>query len=482
MRSLWLQEALGSPGETDQPPLRGDVRADVCIVGGGYTGLWTALRLTEHEPSLDVALVEADVCGGGASGRNGGFVLSWWSKLATLRKTMGHEEALRLAHASADAVDEIGRFCAAHGIDAHYRRDGWLWAATSRAQLGAWDETLAAAEALGAHPFRRLQPGEAARLAGSPTHLDGVFEETGATVQPALLARGLRRVALERGVRIYEGSPLVALERERPPRVRTPRGSVTAGTVVLAAGAWIASLRELRRALVVVASDMVATAPMPERLDELGWTSGLCVSNSRLLVDYYRLTRDGRLAWGKGGGAMAYGGRVGATFEGASPCAEEVTARLRAIYPSLADVPITHSWTGPIDRTPAGLPFFGRLGAREDVLYGFGFSGNGVGPCVVAGRVLASRALGLDDEWAAAPFAERPEGSFPRQRAGSFPPEPLRYVGGALVRAAVTRKETAEGRGRTPGRLTRRLAGLAPAGLVPTSGAPTTQVPGVRAR
>ena len=152
VRSLWLQEALA--GAEDAPRLEGEERADVCIVGGGFTGLWTALRLKETEPSLDVVLVEADVCGGGPSGRNGGFVMSWWSKFKTLEKLCGAEEALRLAQASADAVSHIGAFCEAQGIDAHFREDGWLWAASSEAQIGAWDETVAAIEA----PRRRGVP------------------------------------------------------------------------------------------------------------------------------------------------------------------------------------------------------------------------------------------------------------------------------------------------------------------------------------
>src|SRR5712692_10806117 len=199
MRSLWLEEAL--PGEEDAPPLEGDERADVCIVGGGFTGLWTALQLKEREPSLDVALVEADVCGAGASGRNGGFVLSWWAKFAALEELCGTEEALRLARASAAAVSEIGAFCAENEIDAHFRPDGWLWTATSTAQIGAWEPTLARTASLGEGPFTRLEPEEVARRAASPMHLAGVFEASAATVHPARLARGLRRVAIERGVR-----------------------------------------------------------------------------------------------------------------------------------------------------------------------------------------------------------------------------------------------------------------------------------------
>jgi putative aminophosphonate oxidoreductase len=464
VRSLWLEEALA--GEDDAPRLEGAERADVCIVGGGYTGLWTAIRLKEHDPALDVALVEADVCGGGASGRNGGFILSWWAKFGTLKKVCGGEEAVRLARASARAVDEIGAFCTANGIDAHYRRDGWLWTATSEAQLGAWEETLATIAAHGEDPFVRLDPAEVARRAGEATHLGGVFEPTAASVQPALLARGLRRVAVERGVRIFERSPMTRLERARPPRVVTGRGAVTAPKVVLGLNAWAAGVQELRRAVVVIASDVVATAPALDRLAAIGWTNGTCISDSRMLVNYYRNTLDGRLVFGRGGGKLAFGGKIGTTFDGKSPRAAAVAESMHMLYPSLADVPVTHSWTGPIDRTQVGLPFFARLGGREDIVYGLGYSGNGVGPSYLGGRILASLALGLDDEWSRAGLAREP--------AGRFPPEPVRYLGGRIVRSAVERKEAAEDRGTRADRITLLLAELAPSGLVPLKKAAPT--------
>jgi putative aminophosphonate oxidoreductase len=457
-RSLWLQEALA--GAEDQPPLRGEVRADVCIVGGGFTGLWTALTLKLEQPSLDVAVVEGDVCGGGASGRNGGFVLSLWAKLEALEAVCGSAEALRLARASADNVGEIAAFCREYDVDAHLREDGWLWTATNAKQVGAWESTIATAERLGAQPFERLSPEEVARRSGSASHLAGVFERTAATVQPALLARGLRRVALEQGVRIFEHSPMTALERGRPPVVRTASGTVTANRVVLAMNAWASRLREVRRAIVVIASDVVATAPIPERLREIGWTNGMCIDDSRLLVNYYRTTLDGRLAFGQGGGALAFGSRVGSTFEGPSPRVHEVLAGLRHIYPQLADAEITHTWTGPIDRTAVGLPFFWRLGGREDLLCGAGYSGNGVGPSRLGGRILASMALGLQDEWATCGLAREPTG-------GWLPPEPFRHLGGRVVREAVARKERAEDAGRQPPRRVVAIAKLAPAGLVP---------------
>lgn len=444
MRSLWLDEALA--GEEDAPSLEGDVRADVCICGGGYSGLWTAIRLKEHEPSLDVVLVEADVCGGGASGRNGGFVLSWWHKFASLQKLCGTDEAVRLARACEAAVDEIGAFCSEHGIDAHYRREGWLWTATGPAQIGAWAGTVAAIErACGARPFVELSREEVAERAGSPAHLAGVYEATSATVQPALLARGLRRVALERGVRIFERSQVTAFE----PRVRTPRGSVSAETVVVSIGAWIGRHNP---AVAVVASDMVATEP----LEEPPLASGISCSDSRLLVNYYRATRDGRLAFGTGGGALAFAGRVTQTFEGASPRTAEVESRLRAIYPQLAGVRVVASWTGPIDRTMTGLPYFYR---RGKLVYAGGYSGVGVCQTSLGGQILASLALRRDDEWAGCGLVRGP--------SARFPPEPIRYVGGRLVRAAVARKERDEDAGRKPGWLTTRLASLAPPVFVP---------------
>jgi putative aminophosphonate oxidoreductase len=460
MRSLWLQEALGGSGE-DAPRLAGAEKADVCVVGGGYTGLWTAIRLKEHDPSLDVVLVEGDVCGGGASGRNGGFVLSWWAKFGKFEHVLGPEEALRLCRASAGAVEAIGGYCAANGIDAHFRHDGWLWAATSAAQIGSWDETLAAVERHGEQPFVRLEPDEVARRAGSATHVAGVLEPSGATVQPALLARGLRRVALDKGVRIFERSPMVRLERSRPPRVHTLGGVVVAERVVLAMNAWLAQVGELSRSLFVLASDIVATEPVPERLAEIGLTDGVAISDSRLLVNYYRTTLDGRIAFGQGGGLIAMGGRIGRGFHGGAPegRAEHVAASFRQLYPALAGVATPQSWTGPIDRSHDALPVFGRLGGRPDIVYGAGYSGNGVGPCFLGGKMLASLSLGLDDEWSHSALLFAPR--------GGFPPEPIRYVGAHVVRAAVARKERSEDAGKTAGPLTSFVAGLAPAGLVP---------------
>jgi glycine/D-amino acid oxidase-like deaminating enzyme len=314
VRSHWLEEALAEERhDASTPPLEGDSRADVCIVGGGYTGLWTALRLKEVDPAIDVAVLEADVCGGGASGRNGGMVLSWWAKFVTLEKLCGTEEAIRLAKASEDAVREIGALCDAHAIRADYRYDGWLWVATSPPQNGAWTETMDVLERHGLRPFRTADSQEIQRRCASPVHLAEVFEQSAATVQPAKLARGLRRVALERGVRIHERSAMRDLGDGVRPTVRIDAGSLRADKVVLAMNAWGVRFPELRKAMVVVSSDIIVTEPLPEHLRDIGWTTGLGISDSRMLVHYYRTTADGRIAFGKGGGGgtLGFGSSVG---------------------------------------------------------------------------------------------------------------------------------------------------------------------------
>jgi glycine/D-amino acid oxidase-like deaminating enzyme len=456
-RSLWLQEALAAEEGVVSSELVEPLRADVCIVGGGYTGLWTALRIAELEPGASVVLVEADICGGGPSGRNGGFALSWWPKVETLVKRVGEEEAFRLVRASVEAVDELGVFCEREGIEAHYRRGGWLWTATSPAQLGSWEGAVAAAARAGAQPFEILSAEEVQRRTGSPVHLGAAYEAGAATVQPALLARGLRRVAVSRGVRIFERSPMVGLDREGG-LVRTRSGSVQASAIVLATGAWLAGIPELKRAVVAVSSDMVATAPMAERLEAAGWTGGEAISNCRLMVHYYRTTHDGRMAFGQGGHRHAFDGRVEDEFFASSGGAERQLRRdLVRLVPYADGVEVTHAWGGPIDRTADGAPIFGRLPGAVPIVYAVGYSGNGVAPSLTAAKILASSALGRDDEWSGS--------GLNRGVAGTFPPEPIRYLGGFVVRAAVRRKESREDDGRSVDPVTRRVAGLAPQGF-----------------
>jgi glycine/D-amino acid oxidase-like deaminating enzyme len=249
---------------------------------------------------------------------------------------------------------------------------------------------------------------------------------------------------------------MVDLDREGGV-VRTPSGSVRAGAIVLALNAWAIKIRELSRALAAVSSDVVVTAPMAEKLQASGWTGGEAISNCRLMVHYYRTTRDGRVAFGRGGGRLAFGGRVNSNFDFNEAQTAGLKEDLVRLVPASDGVEITNAWGGPIDRTTDGLPFAGRLPGRVPVVYGTGYSGNGVAPSLTFGKILASSALGRSDEWS--------EAGLNRGIPPRFPPEPVRFLGGLVVREAVRRKEGREDRRQRVDPVTRALAGLAPQGF-----------------
>jgi len=454
-RSFWLEQLADDLQATD--PLAEDVCADIAIIGGGYVGLWTALQVLEKSPESNVVVLEKDICGGGASGRNGGFVMSWWPKINSLIASCGQSEAIRLAVASAKNIQEISEFCNAHKIDAHFQQNGWLWTATTEKQRGAWESVIRCCDELGHHIFKHLSSDEIKRRSGSKVHLEGVFDPDVATVQPARLVRGLRRVALERGIRIFENTQVTSFDRQQPVTLNTPNGRVTVDRVVIANNVWATAIPELSRYVVPVTSTIVMSEAIPERLENIGWLGGEGITDSQLMVDYYRTTLDGRIAFGKGVGALAFGSRMGAAFDFSARDSKATEADFRRVYPMLADVKIEHSWSGPIDRTYDSLPLFGALPGSNNIFYGIGWSGNGVGPSRLGGKILSSLALGLKDEWSQSGLVGR--------KVRQFPPEPFRYVGGNVVRAAVARKERAEIAGEKPSKLDTVLASLAPAGL-----------------
>lgn len=453
-RSLWLREA----GTDDVlPALTGTIHCDVAIIGGGFVGLWTAIRLKTLEPQLDVVILESDVCGGGASGRNGGFVLSWWPKFSSLVALCGEAEALRLAVASEEAVSEIGDFCQAYAPQAEFRRAGWLWTATTEAQDKSWTDVVTRSNSAQPGTYVHLPDDEVARLSGSINHLAGVLEPRSATVHPGHLVRALRQRALDLGVRIHEGSRVRKISRKGPPRLETDRGVVRADRVVLATNAWAAGLRELHTRLFVISSDIVATAPIPDELDQIGWRTGPAVTDSQTLVCYYRTTDSGRVVFGKGGWAIGLGGWMPPSMERHRGRAAMVTRDLHRYYPTLRHVSITDDWAGPIDRTANSLPILDWLNAEKTIAVGVGWSGNGVGPSVVGSKILSSMVLGLDDEWGRAGLVSA--------KTKRFPPDPIRYVGGHVVREAIVRKERSEALGLPPSRIATALSNLAPSGL-----------------
>lgn len=455
-RSQWLADV-----ESDLPPpvaLERDLSVDVAIIGGGFVGLWTAITLKELEPGLRIAVLERNRCGSGASGLNGGFVMSWWPKIASLARICGRDDALWLADETTNAVRALGPYLAARAVDAEYRQSGWLWTATTPAHVGAWNAVVETAGRLGREQiFSAIPAAEIARRTGSSVHLAGICEPVNATVHPAKLARGLARIAASLGVDLYENTAAETLERSRPARIITPKGTVTADRVVIATNAWAASLPELKRQFVCVGSSIVATPEIPERLAAIGWTGGESITDSQITVTYYRTTRGGRIIFGKGGGRLYYTGEpASAVFNDTSGIAES-TADFRRVYPMLADVPLQRCWSGPIDRTYDSLPLLGHLAGAPHLVYGIGWSGNGVNPSRIGGRILAGLVLERRERWTQNGLIDR--------TARRFPPEPLRYVGGALVRGAMFRKDRRELVGQRPSWLDRKLASLAPAGL-----------------
>lgn len=453
MRPFWLEQALFKDGDL-APALQGERTADVCIIGGGYTGLWTAIQTKQKNPELDIAILESDLCGAGASGRNGGCLLTWSAKFFTLRRLFGETEALRLVKASEAAVEHISQFCKANDVDAELRRDGTLYTATSQAQAGSMEPVMRELQACGIESYRTMPPDEVVRRSGSVRNLAGVYSPTAATVHPGKLVRGLRRVALDMGIRIYERSPMLDFTTGHPAVVRTPGGTMAARKLVLAINAWMASsLPQFERTIAVVSSDMVITEKCPELLAKIGLTDGISVLDSRTFVYYYRTTPDGRLMLGKGGNTFSWRGRIAPVFDQASPYVVELTQALRSFFPALGAAPMTASWNGPSDRSATGFPFFGKLNGAPHIYYGFGYSGNGVGPTYMGGQILSSMLLDLDNEWTRSPLTHGP--------LGQFPPEPFRYIGSIMVRNAIRRKERSEDEDRQPRLLDKWLSRFA---------------------
>jgi len=435
----WLREAGGAEPVA---PAAGDIDADVVVLGGGYTGMWTAWQLHDR---ARVVVLEADVCGHGPSGRNGGFCETLWSNLPDLRERFGDERALAAARASSESVRAIGEWCEAEGVDAWFRRAGYMMASTDAGQDEVIDRIVGASD--GEH----VVPLDAAAVrerCASPRFRRGLFVPDDATVQPARLALGLRRRLLERGVAIHEHSRVRALRVNGPREVVAETGSarVRAGAAVLALNAATRGVRPLRSRLSVTSSHIVLTEPVPDVLDEIGWTGGESITDGRLFVHYFRTTPDGRIAFGWGGGRLAFGSRLGGRVEVDPSVAAQVHEHLVAMFPALADRAITHAWGGPIDVSPSHLP---QIGTLDDgpVHYAFGFTGNGVGPSHLAGRVLSVLALGEGDRTLA---LVDPSPAY-------VPPEPLAWAGGSIVRRALLRAERRLDAGRAPDPLTRAV-------------------------
>jgi len=407
----WQEEA---PPDEPAPALEGAVDADVAIVGGGLTGLWTALEVARRQPSARVVLLEASRCGDGASGRNGGFRHGLWASLPRLVDLFGDDVAVAVASEATGVYDAVR----ALGDDVWLNESGLLTVATGPAHDAHLERAVATAARLGVpEEAVLLSPDELS--VRSPRFRNAVLYRDGATVQPARLVRALRRAAVSAGVVLHESTPVTGLDEGV---ARCERGSVRAEEVVLATNA-AAARWPAARSVAVFRSAIVLTEPVADLHERIGWERGESISDARTYLNYFRPTNDGRVLMGSASGDLS-----------------RAEAALRVIFPALADIGIAARWEGAIDVSSDRLPLVSTVPGTR-VHYALGYTGNGVGPSWLVGRTLASLALG---EQVSSPLFTR--------RVPSLPPEPFRSPGARVVRRALLAVDDAEESARRPPR------------------------------
>lgn len=423
-KGFWLETA---GAYTEQPPLDGSQRADVAIVGGGFTGLSTALHLKQAQPELNVALLEAEVIGWGASGRNAGFAMTLFGLTLGLTKTFfGRPNALQAQRYMQRAVDYVGELVAEHRLDCDYERTGFLRVATNAAYERRIRREIDLAHAVGIDDIGWLPAAQLAELVRSPRYLGAWHEQRCALVNPAKLSRELRRICLDKGVTIHERTRVSELSRRGQGAVvlETDRGSVSAERVVLATNAWSHLIPEIRGKQTPAWTYIVLTEPLtPRQLEPIGWRQRQGIEDARNLVHYYRLTADNRLLMGGGDVEIGYGRRM--DRDAHHRIWRHLEGHIRETFPSLADVAITHRWGGPVSVPLEMIPAIGTLGDRR-VIWSLGCMGHGVSLAHLNGLTIAQLLRG-ERSWLTETF-------FVNRRTLPWPPDPLRYAAGYAVR------------------------------------------------
>lgn len=447
-RSLWL-DLLPGPLAA-RPALSGDTDADVAIVGAGYTGLWTAYHLHEIDRSLRVVVLEGQIAGFGASGRNGGWCSALfpvsWSRVA---RTYGAGAARAMHRELVATVADVGAVCVREGIDAAYHRGGTLTLARTDRQAHRIRTELAADAELGLDTGRWLDTGAVRSRLEVPGVLGAVCTPHCARVQPAALARGLAAVLEARGVRIHERSPVREVS---PGRVRTPGGTVRAERVVLATEAYTARFRELHRRVVPVFSLMIATEPLPGSVfTGIGWSGRETVTDGRHLVVYAQRTADDRIAFGGRGAPYHYGSRIRDAFDHHPATFRALEATLLDLFPAVRGARVTHRWGGPLAVPRDWHPRIGWSPVTR-IAWAGGYVGDGVAAAALAGRTLAELLTGTDSHRLRLPWVDH--------HAPDWEREPLRVLGVNAGARAAALLDRAEARGRPLPRLEGLLARL----------------------
>jgi glycine/D-amino acid oxidase-like deaminating enzyme len=421
------------------PPLAGATTCDLAVVGGGFTGLWTALLAKEQDPSRDVLVLEAARVGWAASGRNGGFAM------ATL--THGVRNGIARFPAELPELDRLGRanlraigdFVARHQIDCDWEPTGELLAAVEPWQI---DDCREGAELLRASGYNAsfIEGEELREDIKSPIYLGGYWDRDACVmVDPARLAWGLRRVCLEAGVRLAEGTPVLDLERDgRRVRLRTPAASVSAARVALGTNAFPSLLKRLRLSVVPIYDYALMTEPLDaERRAAIGWWQRQGVGDAGNQFHYYRLTRDDRILWGGYDAVYYFGSRIDAALESRPDIFAKLAGHFFTTFPQLEGVRFTHAWGGVVDTCLRVCAFYGTaLGGR--VAYSLGYTGMGV----AESRFGAATMLEL-----LAGHGTTADLRLVRSRPMQFPPEPLRYAAIEGTRRAYARADATGERG-----------------------------------
>ncbi len=404
-----------------RPALGRDIEVDVAIIGAGFTGLWTAYYLLEHNPGLRVAVVEKHHVGFGASGRNGGWCHAEYPLgVGTLAKEHGKAEAIRFMRALYDSVDQVGKVTEQEGIDCHYAKGGVLTIARSQVQMGRLAAEIEEARHLGIgeKDLKELSAGQAREMLNGSGILGGTWHPHGAAIQPALLVHGLAAACERRGVVIYEDS---GVEQLSPNRVVTRRGAVTATMVVRATEGFTSDLPGLKRAMVPLYSLMVATEPLSEDMwKELGLHTRPTFGDYRNLIIYGQRTADGRFAFGGRGAPYYFGSSTAPKNDIHDGVHTEIVRVLHELFPLLTDVTITHRWGGALGAPRDWRPSVS-IDRRASLAWGGGYVGDGVNTAHLAGQTLADLVLERQTDLVTLPWIQH--------EWKTWEPEPLRFVG-----------------------------------------------------
>jgi glycine/D-amino acid oxidase-like deaminating enzyme len=438
--------------------LSGDLAVDVCIVGAGFTGLWTARALTQADPTLRIVVVEKEVVGFGASGRNGGWCSALFSTSdAALARLYGLDAMRRMRRAMQSTVDAVGAAAHEEGIDCHFAKGGTVDAARTPAQRARALADVDNAHALGfgEDDLRWLDAREAGSLVGMAGILGATFTPHCAAIQPALLARGLGEAIERRGVTIREHTEVIDIIPGGPgrsPLVRTTAGTIKADVVVRAVEAWTPTLPGEKRTLVPVYSLMVATEPLGDAFwDRAGLGSRATFTDYRHMIIYGQRTADGRIAFGGRGAPYHFGSNVRPSFDSTPAVHALLRQTLVDLFPALASTRFTHAWGGPL-----GIPRDWHSSVGFDPHLGLawagGYVGDGVATTNLAGRTLADLITGSDSDLTDLPWVNH--------RSRPWEPEPLRWLGVNAGLWTMKLADHTEERKGQPSRLARQMERL----------------------